>query len=85
MTGLLLLLVSVVVIIIYGYLIFFSTSEISLIVLKATAFIAVLLLFGILGWIGYTIATTPPPKSIEELEKEIESELKKLDEEENNK
>jgi len=32
---------------------------------------------GILGtgsWIGWTMATTPPPKPIEELEAEIESE-----------
>ncbi|MCI4397134.1 MAG: transcriptional regulator, partial [Thermoprotei archaeon] len=37
--------------------------------------------FGILAWIGYTLATTPPHKPIEEIEKEIESELKKLEEE----
>jgi len=36
---------------------------------------------GILAWIGYTLATTPPPKPIEEIEKEIEEELKKLEEE----
>ncbi|RSN70343.1 transcriptional regulator, partial [Candidatus Korarchaeum cryptofilum] len=34
-----------------------------------------------LGWIGYTLATTPPPKPIEEIEKEIEEELKKIEEE----
>jgi predicted DNA-binding transcriptional regulator len=37
--------------------------------------------FGILAWIGYTLATTPPPKPIEEIEKEIEEELKKLESE----
>ncbi|MFZ8793387.1 MAG: transcriptional regulator, partial [Acidilobaceae archaeon] len=36
---------------------------------------------GILAWIGYTLATTPPPKPIEEIEKEIEEELKKLEKE----
>jgi predicted DNA-binding transcriptional regulator len=41
--------------------------------------IGVLGVFGILAWIGYTLATTPPPKPIEEIEKEIEEELKKLE------
>jgi predicted DNA-binding transcriptional regulator len=40
--------------------------------------IAVAGLGGILAWIGYTLATTPPPKPIEEIEKEIEKELEKL-------
>jgi predicted DNA-binding transcriptional regulator len=35
--------------------------------------------FGILAWIGYTLATTPPPKPIEEVEKELEKELKDLE------
>ena len=35
----------------------------------------------IVAWIGWTLATTPPPKPIEEIEKEIEEELKKLEEE----
>jgi predicted DNA-binding transcriptional regulator len=43
--------------------------------------IGVLGVFGILAWIGYTLATTPPPKPIEEIEKEIEEELKKLEKE----
>jgi len=34
-----------------------------------------------LAWIGYTLATTPPPKPVEEIEKELEEELKKLEEE----
>jgi predicted DNA-binding transcriptional regulator len=33
----------------------------------------------ILAWIGYTLATTPPPKPIEEIEKEIGEELKKAE------
>jgi len=36
---------------------------------------------GILAWVGYALATTPPPKPIEEIEKEIEEELKKLEQE----
>jgi predicted DNA-binding transcriptional regulator len=37
----------------------------------AVAFIAIL---GIGGWIGYTMATTPPPKPIEEITTEINNE-----------
>ncbi len=50
---------------------------------KATIFIAVLAVAAIVGWIGWTLATTPPPKpiSIEEIEKELEEELKKLEKE----
>jgi predicted DNA-binding transcriptional regulator len=29
--------------------------------------------------IGYTLATTPPPKPIEDIEKEIEEELKEVE------
>jgi len=33
----------------------------------------------ILAWIGWTLATTPPPKPIEEIEKELEQELKQIE------
>lgn len=49
--------------------------------IKITVFIAVAAVMGILAWIGYTLATTPPPKPIEEIEKELEEELKKLEKE----
>jgi predicted DNA-binding transcriptional regulator len=51
---------SIVGVIVYGLLIFFWP----LIVLEVSAFLAVLLLLGILAWIGYTMATTPPPEPI---------------------
>jgi len=77
--GGLLVVVSAVIIILYGFLVFFSSYD--MLLLKLTGFIAVAGIFGILAWIGYTLATTPPPKPIEEIEKEIENELKKLEEE----
>ncbi len=80
--GALLLVLSILVILIYGYLVFFYDEAIAILVLKLTGFIAVLGVFGVLGWIGYTLATTPPPKPIEEIEKELEEELKKLEEKE---
>lgn len=77
--GGLLLVVSIIVIIAYGWLVFLTNY--ALLLLKITGFVAVAGVFGILAWIGYTLATTPPPKPIEEIEKEIEEELKKLEEE----
>ena len=74
-----LLVVSIIVIIVYGYIMFATRFSIAL--LKITGMVAVAAVFGILGWIGYTLATTPPPKPIEEIEKELEEELKKLEEE----
>ena len=74
-----LLVTSIIVIIIYGWLVFFTQWW--EFVLKLTGFIAIVAVFGILGWIGYTLATTPPPKPIEEIEKELEEELKKLEQE----
>ena len=80
--GVLLVIVGIIGIIIYGWLVFFPPyPKWDLIVLKLTSFVAVGGVLGILAWIGYTLATTPPPKPIEEIEKELEEELKKLEEE----
>ena len=76
--GVLILLGSVLGILLYGWMVFLSPWVI--IVLELTGFIAVAGVLGILAWIGYTLATTPPPKPIEEIEKELEEELKKLEE-----
>jgi predicted DNA-binding transcriptional regulator len=79
--------VSVAIIVIYVWLLFLppqwqiSGMSIDIFLLKLTAAIAVIGVFGILAWIGYTLATTPPPKPIEEIEKELEEELKKLEKE----
>ncbi len=73
--GALLLIVGVLGIVVYAYLVFLT--EYALLVLKLTGFIAVGGVLAILAWIGYTLATTPPPKPIEDVEKEIEQELKK--------
>jgi predicted DNA-binding transcriptional regulator len=75
--GALLMVLSVAVIMVYGWIVFFT--EWSFRLLQITGFIAVLGVFGILAWIGYTLATTPPPKPIEEIEKELEKELKDLE------
>jgi predicted DNA-binding transcriptional regulator len=51
---------SIVGIIIYAVLLYFWP----IIILEITAFIAVVVLLGILAWIGWTMATTPPPEPI---------------------
>jgi predicted DNA-binding transcriptional regulator len=66
----------VIVVLVYGWILFFT--EWTLLLIQVTLMIAVAGLGGILAWIGYTLATTPPPKPIEEIEKEIEKELEKL-------
>ncbi len=87
-----LIIISIIVIIVYALLMFgpyipiaginkIFTMSVSIAALQVTAFIAIAIIFGILAWVGYTLATTPPPKPIEEIEKEIEEELKKLEEE----
>lgn len=73
--GLLLLVAGVFGIIIYGWLVF--ASQWSYLVLQLTGFIAVALILAIVSWIGYTMATTPPPKPIEEIAPELESSVGK--------
>jgi len=54
---------SVIGIIVYGYLLY----RWPLIILEITAFVAIVVLLGILAWIGYTMATTPPPEPISDM------------------
>jgi len=54
---------SIVGIIIYGLLLYYWP----LLVLEITAFVAVAVILAILAWIGYTMATTPPPEPIAEV------------------
>jgi predicted DNA-binding transcriptional regulator len=80
--GAALLLVSAAIVIAYIWLVFFPPiTGVDLLLLKLTGAVAIAGVFGILGWIGYTLATTPPPKPIEDIEKEIEEEMKKMEEE----
>ncbi|MEM1946706.1 MAG: hypothetical protein QXF95_06810 [Candidatus Caldarchaeum sp.] len=76
--GGLLLLASIAGILLYGWVVFLPPiAGLDLIVLKLTGVVAIAGLLGIVGWIGYTLATTPPPKPLEEIEKELNEELKK--------
>ena len=73
--GAFLMLVSILGILLYGWLVFLT--DWAMVVLQLTGFIAVAGVLGILSWVGYTLATTPPPKPIEDIEKEIEEVHKK--------
>jgi predicted DNA-binding transcriptional regulator len=77
--GVVLILVSISIIVGYGWLLFFT--EWALLLIQLTLMIAVAAVFGVVAWIGYTLATTPPPKPIEEIEKEIQHELETLEKE----
>jgi predicted DNA-binding transcriptional regulator len=59
--GAAILVVSVLGIAVYGWLLY----AYSIIVLQVTAFIAVAGVLAIAAWIGYTMATTPPPAPLE--------------------
>ena len=72
--GVLLMAASIIVAIIYIYALL--SPAYTMLVLQLTAGAIVLAVLFIIGWIGYTLATTPPPPPIEELEKELEEEAK---------
>jgi len=57
-------------IIAYAYLVFNASTAI--LILQLTGLVAVGGVLAIGAWIGWTMATTPPPKPIEEIEKELE-------------
>jgi len=69
--------VGVVGILVYGWLVFFSPWQV--LILQLTVFVAVAAVFGVLTWVGYALATTPPPKPIEEIEKEVQRALEEIE------
>ena len=59
--GVIILVVSILGILVYGYLVYTW----AVVTLQVTAFLAVALILVIAAWIGYTMATTPPPAPLE--------------------
>jgi len=55
---------------VYFFLVFFSVWD--ALTIKVSAFAAVAAVLLILAWIGYTLATTPPPAPIEDLTETLE-------------
>jgi len=60
--GGMILILSVVGIVVYGLLLYYW----SIIILEITALLAVVVLLGIVAWIGWTMASTPPPEPVSE-------------------
>ena len=56
----------------YFYLVFLSPWI--LLTIQVSAFVAVAAILLIMAWIGYTLATTPPPLPLEDFEETLEEE-----------
>ncbi len=69
--GVLILLGAVAVLGIYGWLIYAGLSWYAFFIVATVAVVGVM---GIIAWIGYTMATTPPPAPIEALDEKTSSE-----------
>tara|TARA_B100000315_G_scaffold220012_1_gene222322 strand:+ start:936 stop:1220 length:285 start_codon:yes stop_codon:yes gene_type:complete len=63
--GALLLISGIAGILIYGYLLFFYNANMTTLILQITAFLAIAMILAIIAWIGYTMATTPPPEPLD--------------------
>ena len=66
--GYIILIGSLVGIACYFYLVFLSPW--ALLVVQISVFLAVAAILAIMAWIGYTLATTPPPEPLEDFEEE---------------
>lgn len=73
MLGWLVFAASIIGIIVYFCLMFVPPlNQWALLVMEITMFIGVGAVLAVLAWIGYTLATTPPPEPLPELEEELE-------------
>ena len=74
-TGTLLLIIGLAGILIYGWLLFLYNASMTTLILQITAFLAVAMILAIIAWIGYTMATTPPPEPLDvgEVPEEVSS------------
>jgi len=72
--GYIILIGSLVGVACYFYLVFLSPWI--LLVVQVSAFLAVAAVLAIMAWIGYTLATTPPPEPLEDLMAESSTEEK---------
>ena len=72
--GISIIALSVLVIATFGYGLFFSPY--SLIFLKVAVFAIIAVVFGILGWVGYSMVKAPQPKELKDLEREIQEVVK---------
>ena len=76
--GALILAVSLLGIILYGWLVFFTNF--AFLALQLTGFVAVAGILSIIAWIGYTMATTPSPRVMENIEGDLTESSEKKEE-----
>ena len=78
--GSVILIGSLLGIVIYFWLLFMSSW--SWLTIQVSAFLAVAMILLIVAWIGYTLATTPPPMPLEDFDfnSELEDSEKKVEE-----
>ena len=70
------------IIVAIGYLAaFYFFPNITIWLIGVPVVVAFIIVLAIGGWIGWTMATTPPPKPIEEIEAEEKKEEEKVEEE----
>jgi hypothetical protein len=56
----------------------FLPQDLALKVVEALVIAAASVVGGVLAWIGLQLITTPPPKPVEELEKELKDEIEQI-------
>lgn len=71
---------SLVGLVVYFYLLFFSPW--AWLVVQLSAFLAVAAVLFIWAWVGYTMATTPPPAPLEDLDFDLKPGIEEGTEEE---
>ncbi len=74
--GLFLIIASIIFMIGYTYLIFFTNEHIALIVMKATIYLGVMIILALMVYVGYALYVTPaiPPEELEKILDEINKE-----------
>lgn len=70
--GYLLLVVSIAGLGVYGWLLFLAPPGWAWVTVQVSALVAVEAALLIVAWIGYTMATTPPPTPIEDMDLEFD-------------
>ena len=63
----------------YFYLLFMAPYEWAWLTIKISAFAAVSAVLLIVAWIGYTLATTPPPMPLEDLDFDLDDDEEEAD------
>jgi predicted DNA-binding transcriptional regulator len=69
---------SIARVVLYFWLLFMSPW--AMLTIQVSAFVAVGMVLLIIAWIGYTLATTPPPMPLEDFDFDVDDDSEKEDE-----